>query len=96
MSKTKKSKTSPKPETHKVTLEFDSKDAAALFFAHWLDGGLDGGGNIDWDTNKWDQERGYMRIEGSGYPVDSDGTVLTPEVQQKRFNARLAKVRNQK
>jgi len=85
-----------KSKTHKVTLEFDSKDSAHAFFAYWLDGGGDGGGNIDWNTDNW-KNYNYLRISGTGYAIDEDGTVLTPEVEQKRFEeAKEAFLKNRK
>ena len=81
-----------KKKTFKVTLEFDNHDSAHGFFAHWLDGGGDGGGNIDWQTDKWDNKNHtWMRIKGTGCAVDDDGTVLTPEVEEARFKERMAK-----
>lgn len=61
--------TKKKPKTYKMTIEFDNKDAAHSFFASWLDGGLDGGGNLDWDTIKW-KDYNYMRVKGTGYPIE--------------------------
>lgn len=81
-----------KPKTYKVTLEFDNKNSAHYFFAHWLDGGADGGGNIDWNTTKW-KGYNYMRIEGSGYNIDHDGVILTPEIAQLRRNEQIKKLR---
>lgn len=65
-------------KTFKMTLEFDNKEAAENFSAHWIDGGADGGGNIDWDTNIWTDD--YIRIEGTGHLVDGDDyQEYTPE-----------------
>ena len=82
-----------KARTHKVTLEFDNHEAAHGFFANWLDGGGDGGGNLDWHTTKWDQKHTYMRIKGTGYAVEwenGEAVVMTPEVEQARFEKRKA------
>lgn len=62
---------STKKKTHKLTLEFDNKEAAANFVANWLDGGGDGGGNLDWDTTKWDKKSTKMRIKGTGKEAGS-------------------------
>lgn len=75
-------------KTHKVTLEFDSYDSANGFFAYWLDGGGDGGGNLDWVTNKWNKKHTHMRINGTGYPIEWENgvmVVVTPEVEESRF-----------
>lgn len=61
-----------KEKTYKIILEFDSKESASNFAAWWLDGGGDGGGNLDWNTNykkssKWDKgDYSLFRIEGTG------------------------------
>jgi hypothetical protein len=81
-----------KEKTYTLEIEFDSKDSAHAFFAHWLDGGGDGGGNIDWHTDKW-KDYNYMRVKGTGYAIDSDGTVLTPEVEEQRGKERLEALR---
>jgi len=59
-----------------IELRFDNGDAVESFIAGWLDGGLDGGGNLDWDTcyeesDKWDKHRAkWLRIKGNGEWVD--------------------------
>lgn len=76
-----------------MTIEFDNKDSAHQFFASWLDGGLDGGGNLDWDTTKW-KDYNYMRIEGTGCPIEWEGNemiVVTPEVEEARMEAAMKK-----
>ena len=61
-----------KDQTSSVTLVFDNKEAAQNFIAYWLDGGGDGGGNIDWHTDykqssKWDKgDYSKIRIVGQG------------------------------
>ena len=80
-------------KTFKVTLEFDNQSAAENFFANWLDGGGDGGGNIDWNTTKWTFKS--MRIRGTGYAI-VDGVVMTPEAEEADFNRRSDKIRNAK
>lgn len=68
-----------KQKTYKVTLEFDNFDAAHGFVAHWLDGGGDGGGNLDWNTDykessRWDKgDYSKLRIKGTGLPLDENG-----------------------
>ena len=69
-------KKAKKAEPFETRLIFDSKDSANGFVAHWLDGGGDGGGNIDWDTcyeesdkANWGKGSGvpaFLRIKGSG------------------------------
>ena len=59
-------------ELPSIKLIFDDEDAARSFIGHWLDGGGDGGGNLDWDTcyeesDKWDEHRAqFLRIKGTG------------------------------
>ncbi len=68
-----------KEKTIKVTLEFDSKDAADNYVAYFLDGGGDGGGNLDlnWDYKKSKRAKdGYfelLRINGTGLALDENG-----------------------
>jgi hypothetical protein len=59
----------PKSKTHSITLEFDNKESAERFRSHWLDGGGDGGGNIDWDTVSWNKQATKMRIKGTGHCI---------------------------
>lgn len=82
-----------KQKTYKLTIEFDSKESAHGFFAHWLDGGGDGGGNIDWNTQDW-KDYNYMRVTGTGYSIDpTDGVILTPEIESERFNKKLKELK---
>jgi len=77
-----------------VTLElrFDTKDAREGFIANWLDGGVDGGGNTDWETVKWGKS--WMRIKGTGYPIiweNNQMIILTPQEEQRRINEAMKK-----
>lgn len=68
MSKKKKSRQQP----YSIELVFDNKESAHAFVAYWLDGGGDGGGNMDWETDykqssKWDKgDISCLRIKGTG------------------------------
>lgn len=59
-----------------LELRFDNKNSLETFIGGWLDGGLDGGGNLDWDTNyeesdKWDKcTPKWLRIKGTGNPYE--------------------------
>jgi hypothetical protein len=61
-------------KTFEVKLIFDTEDSAHGFTAYWLDGGGDGGGNLDWDTTwkKKDVTKSgaikVLRIKGTGNP----------------------------
>lgn len=48
----------------KVTLEFDSPQAADRFMIWWLDGG--GEQHLGFETMSFNIVKGYMRIEGEG------------------------------
>src|SRR5258708_5099439 len=91
-----------KKELFSVELIFDNKDAAKEFVAWWLDGGGDGGGNLDWDTDykesdKWDKRTPkFLRIKGTGYIVDEYGTVITPEMEQERMDKATKEFQNSK
>lgn len=75
-----------KNKTYKVTLEFDNESAAHGFFAYWIDGGGDGGGNMDYHTDDWDNEHHtYMRIRGSGEVTQRSYKEHTPERQIKHL-----------
>jgi len=67
-----------KNKLSKLTLIFDNDESRKSFVAGWLDGGLDGGGNLDWDTDykessKWDKEPcTKLRIKGTGDFLDDN------------------------
>ena len=69
-------------ETYSITLVFDNKDCANGFVAGWLDGGLDGGGNLDWHTcyeesDDWTKDvPSMLRIKGTGNAFDEDGEII--------------------
>jgi hypothetical protein len=54
-----------------IEMVFDNRNSADAFVAYWLDGGGDGGGNLDIDTDydessKWDKEKvTKLRIRGT-------------------------------
>lgn len=48
----------------KLTLEFDSPEAADNFIGWWLDGG--GEQIAQFNTETWDLDTKYMRITGDG------------------------------
>lgn len=80
-------------KTHKFTIEFDSKDAAEHFLAHWIDGGGDGGGHLDFYTKN--RSSNGMRVSGTGMhwvlDPDSDARELsTPEFEQLYFEMQKA------
>ena len=58
--------------TRSIKLIFDNEESVKVFVSNWLDGGLDGGGNYDYDTDyeessKWDKEVvTKLRIKGTG------------------------------
>lgn len=83
-----------------VELMFDNKDAAHSFVAYWLDGGGDGGGNIDWNTDykesdDWTVDVPKMlRIKGTGYPIEWENDqkiIVTPEIEKQRLDAVMKK-----
>ena len=53
-----------KCQTETLTLVFDSPEAAQCFIGWWLDGG--GEQEANFDTDKFDVENGYLRINGTG------------------------------
>ena len=61
-----------KKKPFEIRLIFDDLESAKSFVASWLDGGLDGGGNLDWDT-VWEESDDWtkgtpkwLRIKGNG------------------------------
>lgn len=83
-----------KSKTVDLTITFDNEDARSNFLAQWLDGGLDGGGNLDWDTSDWSED--WMRVKGTGYWWDEEGILCTPEVEQARMDKAMSKWKKQK
>lgn len=70
----------PKNQNNKVTLVFDNEDVKETFLSWWLDGGGDGGGNIDWKT-EWTGNYpniNTLKISGTGNPIDENGNVYDP------------------
>ena len=61
-----------------LRLIFDNEKAAHAFVAGWLDGGLDGGGSLDWDTcyeesDDWVHRiPQFLRIKGTGEPIHEE------------------------
>jgi hypothetical protein len=72
-------------KTFIVTLEFDNADAAGSFFAYWLDGGGDGGGNLDWNADDWADDHSWMRIKGTGEVGPRGWKEYSPERQIKQL-----------
>lgn len=64
-----------------LTLLFDNEEARARFVADWLDGGLDGGGNLDWNTeykesSQWEKGNvSVLRIKGTGCFINESGEI---------------------
>lgn len=69
---------------NKLTLVFDDEKSKEMFVAWWLDGGGDGGGNLDWNTEAADKlnwinpKTNELRILGQGWPVDENGDPYDP------------------
>jgi len=73
-----KKKTKKQPSKSKIVnkfeirLIFDNKKAAGEFTSWWLDGGGDGGGNLDWHTSWKESDNwtkripSFIRIKGTG------------------------------
>lgn len=74
-----------------MTLTFDNDEARKAFTAYWLDGGGDGGGNLDWQTVEWGKD--WMRVKGTGDPIvwengqmyleDSEGNLRLANEEEK-------------
>lgn len=77
-----------KTKTHKLTLTFDNKESAEQYRAYLIDGGGDGGGNLDFNIVKWNNDCTDIRIKGTGYSYiqrGNDMVLLTPEVEEELF-----------
>jgi hypothetical protein len=78
---------------YETTLVFDNKDSANGFLAYWLDGGGDGGGNLDWQTlheesSDWTKgDYSLLRIKGTGEWRDENDNKIS---EQDLFKKRVA------
>lgn len=88
--KTKKQKLR---KTYEMVLKFDNKEAAENYLAYFLDGGGDGGGNMDFYADEWEIDAKFIRIKGTGYFVNQNGEVMTPEMESADMERRLKNIR---